>query len=467
MFSTVLLVPFRAFFFSALEEKIGICWNEGGTGGHPLMIYAPFAEAYTGSCYTAVSPQTVLGPLQIYNESRYGTLNNLDYRHDIGVFPRQAHSASVNTLALDGLSNRFLLSGSSDSSIKLWDLQSASMEGIDTQRKFKPSVTLPRKSVHSFGVTRVRWWPDNGMWLSSSYDFKLNLYDSSTMGVAHSFKLGSRVLDFDFHPLGDISTVACCLDGGVGGLKLVDLRTLSDTQNLGGGGKAVGGVGYMSSCCWSPASPYLCIGGGLEGSCYGWDIRSSNKFLLELDVNLTATSYKRKQSNKRKRDLKLKCKAHHGSINSMLFNASGTELVTLGNDEKLRVWDMCSFRKPINKAVNFGPLIRNKTRQHIEICLSPAPETEVSFLWVPSDNGEVLVYRVEDGSLVARLNKATNRLGQNRSYSIVCSGHNQVRYFSGCKDGSISVWGHDDLKQKQQQTVPVPFDNGVDLVEPE
>ncbi|KAG0689898.1 hypothetical protein C6P40_004246 [Pichia californica] len=395
------------------------------------MIYEAFYEAYIGSCYSSVTSQNIVAPLQVYNESRYGTLNNLDYRKNIPVFPINAHSASVNSLSLDKLNNRFLLSGSSDSSIKLWDLNSNSYnENNNDEILYKPIHTLPMKSVHSFGVTKVKWWPDNGMWLSSSYDFKLNLYDTNEMSVVHSFKLNSRILDFDFYPyLGNSSIVCCCLDGGVGGLKLVDLRTLSDSQNLGAGGKSNGGVGYMSSCCWSPIDDNICIGGGIDGSCFAWDIRSSKKYLFELDINYTDNIYKQRKrqkldlNNRRNKNLMMNSKAHHGSINSIMFNQDGSSLYTLGNDEKLRLWnmDITHHKKPTHKAINFGPLIRNKFRQHIEMCLSPISETEIQFLWVPSDNGELLVYRADDGYLVARLHKKVEKLGSNRSYSIVCN----------------------------------------------
>lgn len=401
--------------------------------------------------------------LQIYNETRYGSLNNLDYRSEIGTFPEKAHSTSINTLSLDSLDNRFLISGSSDSSIKIWDLSETVIEKVDGVKytKFQPSVIIPRKSAHDFGITKVKWWPDNGMWLSSSFDFKINLFDSLTMKVVHSFKLGSRVINFDFHPLGNNSIVSCCLDGGVGGIKLLDLRSLADTQSLGGGGLRSGGVGYMSSCIWSPSDSNICIGGGIDGSVYGWDIRSSNKYLFELDSNQTSASIERKKVANKLKDPKLKSKAHYGLINSMLFNDYGTELITLGNDEKLKIWDMCSYSAPINKGINFGPLIRNKVRQNIDMCLSPSLETEVSFLWVPSDSGELLIYRIDDGSLLARLNRGNADRTKGRSFSIVSSKDNQIRYYSGCKDGNICVWGYD--LQKEIPSIPVFFDNGVDV----
>ena len=421
--------------------------------------------------------------LQVYLETRYSILNCLDDRADIATFTFPSHTASVNSLSLDPLQHRFLLSGSADSSIKLWDLNDSSLMKDDDRiheidykprLKYSPICVLPQKSVHKFGVTKVKWWPDNGMWLSSSFDFNINLYDTDSMQIVHSFPLDSRILDFDFNPMGNSSTVISCNDGGVGGLKMLDLRTLSDTQNLGGGGKIKGGVGFMSSCAWSSFNENLCIGGGNDGSCFGWDIRSSDKYLFEFDSNRTSNSIELNQLKKRKY---LTNKAHHANINSMIFNENGTELITISNDEKIRVWDMTSDKKPINKGINFGPLIRNKTKQHIEMCLSPSLQTEISFLWVPSDSGEILVYRVKDGSLVARLNKQnrsiytesstlndttkiSNSPDSRRAFSVIAGSVQEPRYFSGGKDGIISVWGDDTTKLLP--THPIEFNNGID-----
>lgn len=405
------------------------------------MLYPGLVDIYTGGEFP-------IAALQIYNETKYASLGNLDYRGDLGTFPHKAHSASVNTLSLDPIYNNFLVSGSSDSSIKLWDLQKTEVHNIDGESylKYEPVVTLPRKSVHDYGVTKVKWWPDNGMVLSSSYDFKVNVIDAELMSVAHTFKLNARVIDFDFSPKGDSTMVAACLDDGIG-VKLLDLRTVADVQKLGGEEGA-----RMSTAAWSPINSNICVGGGVDGSCYGWDIRSSEKHLFELDSNLT--------SSKSHAGSRLKGKAHHGRVNSMIFNSEGTELITLGHDNKIKVWDLCTHSKPFNKLLNFGPLIRNKVNQRIDMCLSPALETEISFLWVPSDTGEVLVYRAEDGSLVARLNRSGRANLQTRSFSIACSGGNQTRYYSGCKDGTISVWGY-ETKQEPDVTY---FDNGVDLV---
>ncbi|QPG76469.1 hypothetical protein FOA43_003858 [Brettanomyces nanus] len=369
---------------------------------------------------------------------------------------------SVNALALDSIDNRYLLSGGGDSSIKLWDLQSrddSKWMSTDAESVYKPAYIIPAKTVHQFGITHLKWWPDNGMWLSSSYDYSLKVFNSDTMQPVHSFNLESRVLNFDFDPQGSNSLVACCLDGGVGGIRLVDLRTLADSQTLGGGGKSKGGFGYMLSCAWSPTDHNLVVSGSQDGYCIGWDIRASNGCLFTLDYNLTTRNYT--NSNRQLLFYEDIPRAHNGGINSLMFNDVGTELITLGTDEKIRVWDLTTGSKPLNKSINFGPLVRNKSSQYVQMCLSPTIESEMQYLWFPSENGELLIYRIQDGKLVARLTRHGNGLISSKVHALVYGRNNCIRYYAGCHDGSISVWGYAE-DGMEEDNAPVNFDNGAD-----
>ncbi|GMG23803.1 unnamed protein product [Ambrosiozyma monospora] len=383
---------------------------------HPLLL-----ESITSGKQNAPADL-----IRLHNESKYGKLDNLDSFPRQPKFPSKPHHAPINSISLDVQSNRYLLSGAGDASVKLWDLEqqfssndtgasravSSQQEQKQSNKKriYEPLVSIPPKTIHKFGITHLKWWPDNGMWLSSSYDYTLNVNDATTMQPVHSFKMGSRVVNFDFDPSGGNTSVACCMDGGIGGIKLADLRTLSETQTLGGGGKVQGGYGYMKSCCWSPTNPYFVVGGGVDGYGIGWDIRASNGVLFKLDSNITTTNY---MLDEKKLMFSNEIpKAHNGFINGMMFNEIGTELFTLGSDDKIRVWDLTTSDRPLNKSINFGPLVRNKSRQHITMSLSPLNETDVQYLWFPSDTGEILVFRANDGKLLARLNKHGERLNK-------------------------------------------------------
>ncbi|KAH3666104.1 hypothetical protein OGAPHI_004293 [Ogataea philodendri] len=388
--------------------------------------------------------------LKIYNELKYLNLDNLDSLK--GHFPSKPHIASVNSLSLDPVHERYLFSGGGESAIKMWDLdQQGEIEELE------PIFELPAKSAHKFGITHLKWWSDNGLWLSSSFDHTLKVWDANEMREVHSFNLGSRIVNFDFEDHGGNSLVAVCADGGVGGLRLMDLRTLASTHTLGGGGKLQGGFGYMLSCKWSPANPYLVVGGSQDGYCIGWDVRRSDGSIFKLDYNLTTINYR---SNTRQLLLHENIpKAHNGGINSILFTEDGAEMVTLGSDDKIKVWDLTSSSKPLNKQVNFGPLIRNKSNQHITMALSPINETELQYLWFPSDNGELLVYRLEDGKLLARLNKGGGAINR-RTTSIVYGKRSSLKYYSGCQDGTISTWGYNPLLESQSKEDNLEFESG-------
>ena len=404
--------------------------------------------------------ESPLDLLSIVTEAKYSQLASLDYIQGVCRFPERCHIASVNALALDSIDKRFLLSGGGDSSIKLWDLSSKEdtfaiskeekadkiIKNNNRNRKlengpiYEPAYIIPAHSVHKFGITHLKWWRDNGMWVSSSYDHSLKVFDSDTMQPVQSFDLKSRVLNFDFDPSGSSSQVACCLDGGVGGVKLVDLRTLADSQTLGGGGKQRGGFGYMLSCAWSPTDSNVLVSGGVDGYCIGWDIRAANGCLFKMDYNLTTGNYK--NSDRKLLFYEDIPRAHNGGVNSLLFNETGTDLITLGTDERIRIWDLTTTNKPLNKSINFGPLVRNKSTQFVQMCLSPMLETEMQYLWFPSENGQMLVYRIQDGKLVCRLTRRGPGMQSSKMHTVVYGGHNSVRYYAGCHDGSISVWGY-------------------------
>jgi len=419
--------------------------------------------------------------LSIATEAKYSQLESLDYAQGIRRFPERAHIASVNALALDFVDKRFLLSGGGDSSIKLWDLDSKedlfliskdegkadnNITSGNTNMKlangpiYEPAYIIPAHSVHKFGITHLKWWNDNGMWLSSSYDHTLKIFDTNTMQPVHSFDLKSRVLNFDFDPTGSGSQVACCLDGGVGGVKLVDLRTLADSQTLGGGGKQKGGFGYMLSCAWSPTDSNVLVSGAADGYCIGWDIRAANGCLFKMDYNLTTRNYK--NSNRELLFYEDVPRAHNGGVNSLMFNEIGTELITLGTDERIRVWDLTTANKPLNKSINFGPLVRNKSTQFVQMCLSPMLETEMQYLWFPSDNGQMLIYRIQDGKLVSRLTRQGPGMRSSKMHAVVYSGKSSVRYYSGCHDGSISVWGYSGDTGLEDEPIRIENNMGDD-----
>ena len=84
---------------------------------------------------------------------------------------------------------------------------------------------------------------------------------------------------------------------------------------------------------WSPAQPYILASGGSDGTVRLWDVRRGRACLASLDQHNTATRENGTWLNRTN-------KAHDGVVNGLEFTADGAYLVSLGYDEKMRVWDL-------------------------------------------------------------------------------------------------------------------------------
>lgn len=352
-------------------------------------------------------------------ESLYSSLHQVP-----GIFPDNCHySAAVNALALEQTDHRYLLSGSGDSSIKLWDTAAAE----DRTDRATAIATIPRRSAHHFGVSALAWWPqDSGMFLSASFDHSVKVWDTNHVEVAHTFDMGQRVYAIAVSPQ---AVVAVASDQPA--VRLLDLRAASAAHTL------PGHKGKTLAAAWHPVHPHLLATGGHDGEAKVWDIRRSNSCLARLDM---AKTNARPAAVDRLNLAAPALKAHLGPVNAVVWDEAGTVLYTAGNDDKVRVWDMAAgAAPPLNRLVNFGPLTRNKYLQTLPLLLSPRAESEVQHLLFAADSGDVLVLRALDGRLVARLQRHGARHAV-RTASMVYGPPYLATYFCGTMDGEIVVW---------------------------
>ena len=84
---------------------------------------------------------------------------------------------------------------------------------------------------------------------------------------------------------------------------------------------------------WSPTHPYLLASGGSDGTVRLWDVRRGKANLASLDQHNTAS---RENGNWLVRTNR----AHNGTVNGLRFTHDGQDLVSLGHDEEMRVWDL-------------------------------------------------------------------------------------------------------------------------------
>jgi DNA excision repair protein ERCC-8 len=128
------------------------------------------------------------------------------------------------------------------------------------------------------------------------------------------------------------------------------------------------------------------------------------------------------------------------------MTADGRHLVSLGLDEKIRLWDTETGH---NTFVNYGNTFRNA----FKFCLYPTssgPLVKPPLLYVPSDDRQVLVFNLFDGALVKRLKGAYGRvtcIDQRKDY---------MDLYSGSKGGDIMIWEppmQDDLGSYMEEVI--------------
>jgi DNA excision repair protein ERCC-8 len=357
---------------------------------------------------------------KLTTESLYFQLGSLDHPR----FPLRKRPIPITCLDFDKVRSEFLLSGGADSSLKLWRVGTSEAELLSDLNK--------NNGGHQYGITMVQWWPhDTGMFLSSSYDMTLKVWNSNTLEEAFSFELNAKVNNFDINQIAGESLIAVGCDSTH--VRILDLRSTSAAQSLSGHN------GTILSCKWSPMDPFVLATGSSEGEVRIWDIRKTNACLAQLDLYRTDKSRAIAENRSRKVGvLKSKAKAHSHGVNGLCWMENGRTLITTGGDEKIRVWDL-DVRGGINTLLNFGQFVKNKSPAYKSMILSPINETDVQYLWYPSDNGEVLVFRAMDGKLVSRLRR--NIQNASRSTCLAYTGQHSATYLSGTVDGRIFVWG--------------------------
>ncbi|MCJ1288430.1 hypothetical protein MMC26_007787 [Xylographa opegraphella] len=350
-----------------------------------------------------------------------------------------AHPAGVNCLEIDRFESRYLLSGGADSSIHIWDLDTA--ENNTQSSVYHPLGTVPKSySSHKFGVTELSFYPfDSFAFLSSSYDHFLKLYSTKSLEVSASFDLSSVVYAHAISPVADHLLVACATQHPA--VRLVDLRSGASAHSL------AGHCGAVLSVAWSPHDANILATAGSDGTARLWDIRSSTGHLglLDLEDSLGTIGDTTMKRISRPMDRR---KAHAGACNGVAWTDDGDYLVTTGHDERIRTW---SATTGANTLSHFGPTIKNANLSTVLPLLAPSylTSSRQQVMFYPNDN-EILMFDLFEGTLHKRLKAPGNAVGQarggtgqrnlrNRVASLAWrSGH--VELYSAHSDGVIRIW---------------------------
>ncbi|PHH86441.1 hypothetical protein CDD83_10253 [Cordyceps sp. RAO-2017] len=399
----------------------------------------------------------------------------------------RAHAAGIGCLALDKFDGRLLLSGGSDGSIKLWDLEDESRveEGcggdaaaagrpgrahLDRPHTFRPLSTMVRSTTdgrggHSHGITHLAFYPfDPDAFLSSSYDKSLKLWSTARCALTASFDLNATIYSHATSPVADHLLVACATQHS--NVRLVDLKSGSAVQAL------VAHGGPVLCASWSPRREHVLVSGHADGKARIWDVRRAGGVVAQLDqedslgvvhrlAHARAAAGAADGSHGTPPSFRASARAHDEAVNGVQWTDDGRYIVSAGLDRRIRVWDAATGA---NTLASFGPLVQNQHAKTASFFLSPSSvSARQDLLFWPNEH-EILVLDLHGGDVVSRLRSpgASNPVGPRareagrsritgiawrgaggggRSVGPVMGGGNSIgAVYSAHLDGQIRAW---------------------------
>ncbi|NXG15946.1 ERCC8 protein, partial [Grallaria varia] len=258
-------------------------------------------------------------PTRLRRAERTCRVLNLELNKDRDV--ERIHGSGINTLDIEPVEGRYMLSGGSDGVIVLYDLENLSRKPSYTCKALF-SVGRSHPDVHRFSVETVQWYPhDTGMFTSSSFDKTLKIWDTNTLQVRGFLQLASFFV-YIIH-------LACiCSFPRVGTkspkVQLCDLKSGSSSHILQGHRQAVLAVS------WSPRHEYVLATGSADGKVKLWDVRRASGCLSTLDQH---------NGEKSNASSEAASTAHNGRVNGLCYTSDGLHLLTIGTDDRMRLWN--------------------------------------------------------------------------------------------------------------------------------
>ncbi|XAR48423.1 hypothetical protein NMG60_11031245 [Bertholletia excelsa] len=330
------------------------------------------------------------------------------------------HRGSVNSLQIDLTEGRYLLSGSSDASIAIYDVQHATDydgDGLVAKHKSIFVVDKQQENGHKYAISSAIWYPiDTGLFITGSYDHRINVWDTNTTQVVMNFKMPGKVYRT---AMSSLATSHMLIAAGTEDVqvRLCDIASGAFAHTLSGHRDGVMTVE------WSTSSEWVLITGGCDGAIRFWDIRRAGCFrvlnqshsqlgrrppiLERSSMNKVSTSKSSlagqscsiksrapqrkichsngsKQSaiskipsqvkNSAKQRLhpgmlssQDRATAHYGAVIGFKVTEDGMYLLSAGSDSRLRLWDIESG---CNTLVNFET-VRLQTSKPIQLATTP------------------------------------------------------------------------------------------------
>uniref|UniRef100_A0A673MQL5 DNA excision repair protein ERCC-8 n=1 Tax=Sinocyclocheilus rhinocerous TaxID=307959 RepID=A0A673MQL5_9TELE len=335
---------------------------------------------------------------------------SLELNHNRDV--DRIHGNGINTLDIEVIDGRYMLSGGSDGIIVIYDLENNSKK---PQYTCKAICTVGRsvcRHVHKFSVETVQWYPhDTGMFVSSSSDKTMKVWDTETLKPAEEFQFDGNVYCHHMSPVARKHSLVAVgtKDPKV---QLCDLKSGSRIHIL------QGHRGEILSVRWSPRYDHILATASTDIRVRIWDVRRASGSLFTLDQH---------NGDKSKASSEAVNTAHNGRVNGLCFTADGLHLLTTGTDDRMRLWNSGTGE---NTLVNYGKVV-NESCKGLKFTVSRGCSPE--FVFVPCGSS-VAVYGLHSGELITMLRGHYNNVD-------CCEFHPDYQeLYSGGKDCNILAW---------------------------